>query len=164
MKQASELRYLPEQRQSLGLEELDPAKWRTHGSTAGAGRAVDRDPVTSWSTVEFQKEHDFFAIRFDEPTVLARVSMQIGAPFEFPMRFQILGLIGNNQWVDIPFDRAVVYDRFFTELLHQPMDARLEVDLLSPEVVEIRIRITKTDRFEMPWTMSEVRVYEREGS
>ena len=38
-----------------------------------------------------------------------------------------------------------------------------DVDLTSPAVREVRIRITKTDAFEMPWTMSEIRVY-RESS
>ncbi len=158
---ATGLKYLPEPRQARELPELDRTTWKVHGSTPGAGRARDGDASTSWTSGEFQKEHDFYAIRFREPTVPARVSMQIGSPYEFPMQFQILGLIGNDQWVDLPFDRADVDDRFFTQLLHQPLDAWMEVDLQAPEVIEIRIRITKTDRYEMPWTLSEVRVYEK---
>ena len=159
MRGASGVGYQKRPRQDLGLDELDRTKWRTHGSTAGSGRAIDGNPETYWGTGEIQKEHDFFAIRFAEPTVPARVSLQIGAPYEFPMAFQILGLIGDNQWIDLPFERALVYDQFFAELLHQPFDARMVVDLQAPEVLEIRIRITKTDPYSMPWTLSEVRVY-----
>jgi hypothetical protein len=158
---ATGLRYQPETRSARGLLELDRAAWKVHGSTPGAGRARDSDPTTSWSSGEFQKEHDFYAIRFPEPTVPARVSMRIGSPYEFPMQFQILGLIGNDQWVDLPFDRARVDDRFFAQLLHQPLNAWMDLDLRAPEVIEIRIRITKTDPYEMPWTMSEIRVFEK---
>jgi hypothetical protein len=77
------------------------------------------------------------------------------------MRFEILALTGPNQWVDIPFDRSEVYDRFFTQLLYRPFDARMEVDFQAPEALEVRVRITSTDRFGMPWTMSEIRVYEK---
>ena len=63
--------------------------------------------------------------------------------------------------MDLPFDRAKVDHRFFTQLLHQPLDAWMDMDLQAPDAIEIRIRITKTDRYVMPWTISEIRVYEK---
>ena len=143
------------------LIEMDPREWRVHGSTPGAARARNRDPHTSWSTApDIQSEHNFYAIRFPELTVPARVSMGLGAPYEFPMRFQIVGLGENGQWVDIAFDQIAAYDRFFAQLIHRPLEAKLEVDLIdAPAVREIRIRITETDPFEIPWAMTEVHVY-----
>ena len=55
----------------------------------------------------------------------------------------------------------MAYDRFVAKLLKLPLEATLEVELDPPPVREIRIRITKTDPFEMPWTISEVHVFTR---
>ena len=162
LKQARGLNFEPpDKRRGQPLIELDPTRFRVHGSTPGAERAKDRDPGTSWSTVEFQKEHDFYAIRFAESTRPALVSMLVGPPFEFPMHFEILGLLESGAWQSLDFERDVAYDRFVAKLLKLPLEATLEVELDPPPVREIRIRITKTDPFEMPWTISEVHVFTR---
>jgi hypothetical protein len=44
--------------------------------------------------------------------------------------------------------------------LYTSRQARLDIELDAPRLKEIRIRITRTDGFEMPWTMSEIRVYQ----
>jgi len=160
LKQARGMNFeTPGKRGGPPLIELDPTRWRVHGSTPGARRAKDRDPDTSWSTVEFQTEHDFYAIRFPESTRPALVSMLVGPPFEFPMHFEILGLLESGAWQSLDFEHDVTYDRFVAKLLKLPLEATLDVALDPPPVREIRIRITKTDSFEMPWTLSEVHVY-----
>ena len=159
---ARELRYEPPARGSEpDLLELDPETWRVHGSAPGAGRARDRDDTTAWmSDEEMQREHHFYAIRFAELTVPRRISMEIGLAQPFPTEFQVLGLTEKGTWVDIPFDREGSLDAFFSQLLSGSQTASLSIDLEdAPKVREIRIRITDTDRFEMPWTMSEIRVY-----
>jgi hypothetical protein len=161
LKNSKGLRFGPPERGDTELIELDPSEWRTNASSPGAQLARDRDVDTAWSTVDMQSEHHFYAIRFPEPTAPARISMEIGRPYQFPTRFQVLGLIGGDQWVDIPFDRHASFDRFFAELLHQPFRASLDIDLDAPRVREIRIRVTETDPFEMPWTMSEIRAFLR---
>ena len=144
---------------SRKLIELDPTDWKVHASSAGAGRARDRNPFTTWSTIDMQREHHFYAIRFPEPTIPARISMEPGPEYQFPAHFEVLGLIGGDRWVSLRFDRKAVLHNFFAQLLHEPQSASLDIDLTSPAVREVRIRITKTDAFEMPWTMSEIRVY-----
>ena len=164
LKQARGLHFeTPDKRGGPPLVELDPTSWRVHGSTPGAVRAKDRDPGTSWSTSEFQTVDDFYAIRFPEVTRPARVSMLAGPPFEFPMHFEILGLLESGAWQSLDFehDPDVTYDRFVAKLLRRPLEATLDVALDPPPVREIRIRITKTDPFEMPWTLSEVHIYTR---
>ena len=143
--------------------ELDPTNWKVHASSAGAGRARDRNSFTTWSTIDMQREHHFYAIRFPEPTIPVRISMEPGPEYQFPAHFEVLGLIGGDRWVSLSFDRRAVLHNFFAQLLHEPRSASLDLDLTSPAVRQVRIRITKTDAFEMPWTMSEIRVY-REGS
>ncbi len=104
---------------------------------------------------------DFYAIRFPESTRPARVSMLMGPPFEFPMHFEILGLLESGAWQSLDFEHDVICDRFVAKLLKLPLEATLDVALDPPPVREIRIRITKTDPSEMPWTLSEVHVYSR---
>lgn len=89
-------RFGPPVASSRKLIELDPTDWKVHASSGGAGRARDRNPLTTWSTVDMQREHHFYAIRFPEPTVPARLSMELGTDYEFPTHFEVLGLIGGN--------------------------------------------------------------------
>ncbi len=159
LKNASGLQFRPAAAGDSELRELDRGEWRVHASTPGAKRATDGDPRTTWSTVDFQREHHFYAIRFPKPTAPARISMEIGPPYEFPTRFEVLGLVEGGQWIDLPFDRARSLDDFFADLLYRPLKAKLQIKVDTREVREIRIRITETDPFEMPWTMSEIRVF-----
>jgi hypothetical protein len=75
------------------------------------------------------------------------------------MQVEVLGLAKNGSWIPLPFDREATLDAFFAELLYTPLRASLDIDVEAPEVREIRIRITETDPFEMPWSISEVRVF-----
>ena len=159
LKNASGLQFRPAAVRDSELTELDSGEWRVHASTPGAKRATDGDPSTTWSTVDFQREHHFYAIRFPKPTAPARISMEIGPPYEFPTRFEVLGLVKGGQWIDLPFDRARSFDDFFADLLYRPLEAKLQIKVDTREVREIRIRITETDPFQMPWTMSEIRVF-----
>ena len=143
------------------LRELDPQTWRVHGSSPGAGLARDRDPMTAWtSSEEMQQEHHFYAVRFPELTRPSRISMEIGDVQPFPTEFEVLGLGEDGAWVGLPFDRERALNGYFAQLLHGRKSASIDFDLEdAPLVREIRVRITRTDPFEMPWTMSEIRVY-----
>ena len=44
----------------------------------------------------------FYAIRFPEPTIPARISMEPGPEYQFPAHFEVLGLIGGDRWVSLP--------------------------------------------------------------
>jgi hypothetical protein len=92
---------------------------------------------------------------------VARIAMSLRSPFCFPMHFKLLGEAAPETWMEIPYDQPAAYDRLFSSLLHQPQDATLVVDLEPQELRALRIRITETDPFFMPWTMSEIRLYER---
>ena len=91
---------------------------------------------------------------------LARLEMRLRSPFYFPMHFKLLGETGPEERTELGFDQAATYDRLFASLFHQPRDVRFVVDVAPTNVDAVRIRITETDPFWMPWTMSEVRLYE----
>jgi hypothetical protein len=84
--------------------------------------------------------------------------MDVPSPFCFPMRFRLLGEV-EGDWIELPFDRETTYDRLFSSLLFEPRAARMVVDLDARSIGGLRIRITETDPFRMPWTMSEIRLY-----
>jgi hypothetical protein len=46
-------------------------------------------------------------------------------------------------------------------LLRQPSEARLDLDVEPRRLRAVRLRITETDEFGMPWTMSELRLFAR---
>jgi hypothetical protein len=129
-------------------------------SRPGADAAVDGDDQTAWTVPDQQGRGDFYRIRLARPAPVARIAMDVRSPFCFPMRFKVLGE-ADGDWVELPFDRAAAYDRLFASLLFEPREARLVVDLPGRTIGGIRIRITETDAFRMPWTMSEVRLFER---
>lgn len=108
-----------------------------------------------------QLEHHFIAVHFPAVKKPARVSMMLGDRLQFPMRFEVLGLLEQRTWARIPIDRARVYKRLFTKLLYQPLSASVDVDLGEPPVWELLIRITETDGYELPWSISEIRVFEK---
>ena len=159
LQNADRNRYEPPREPTRPLVELDATEWKVHASSPGAGMARDRDPGTSWSTEDQQREHHFYAVRFPKLTQPARISMETGPLFQFPMHFEVLGLAPDGSWIELPFDREACLDAYFAELLHDPLRARLDIDLDPPEVREIRVRITKTDAFEMPWSFSEIHVF-----
>jgi hypothetical protein len=143
-----------------GFAEIDRREWVVQASRPGAEAAVDGDEDTAWTTADEQGRGDFYRIRLARPAPVARIAMGVGSPFCFPMRFKVLGET-QGDWVELPFDREAAYDRLFSSLLFEPRVPRLVVDLEGRTVDGIRIRITETDPFRMPWAMSEVRLFER---
>ena len=108
-----------------------------------------------------QREHYFIAVSFPSVRKPARISMMLGDRHQFPMRFEVLGLLEDRTWARLPFDRAAVYERLFTQLLYDPLSASVDVELREPRVWGLMIRITETDGFELPWSISEIRVFEK---
>jgi len=158
---SSGLPYTPSLDSQPALVEIDPAGWKSRSNLPGASRVIDGDPTTFWSTKTMQLEHHFIAVSFPAARKPARISMMLGDRREFPMRFEVLGLMEDRTWARLPFDRASVYERLFTQLLSDPLSASVDVELEEPRVWELLIRITETDGFELPWSISEIRVFER---
>jgi hypothetical protein len=140
--------------------ELPRSGWDVEASAAGAGRAIDGDPRTAWATEQKQQQGDFYRVRLREPVAIARVSLELDRLFAFPTAFKLIGQAGGEA-VELPFDAEAAYDRLFATLLHEPRRARLVVDLDGRPLEGLRIRITETDPFAMPWAMSELRLYRR---
>ena len=61
----------------------------------------------------------------------------------------------------IPYDRAAAYDQLFASLLHRPRQARLMLEVETPPLKELRLRIAGNDHFQLPWTLAELRLYRR---
>ena len=141
------------------LVEIDRAGWNVQGSSPGAGRAVDGDPATAWATPVRQGKGEFFRVHFPRPLAVSRISIQVGDPYEFPMRLRLLGEDEQGTWTEIPFDEKAAYDRLFALLLHRPREASLDLDLPARTLGGFRLRIAETDAFAMPWTMAELRAY-----
>jgi hypothetical protein len=142
-----------------GLLEVGPDAWRAFASHPNVGRAHDRRPDTAWTTGEAAREDDHYGVRFAEPTTVARIVIDVGHPFEFPTRLEIRGRRPGGELIDVPYDVAGAYDRLFALLLHRPREARLELDVATPPLKELHLRISGNDEFVLPWTMAEVRLY-----
>jgi len=145
------------------LAEVDRRNWQLTASHPGARLAADGDPSTSWTTGERQGRGDFFRIGFPSAVTLARVSVAVRDPYQFPMRLKLMAL-ADAGWVELLYDREAAYDDLFASLLHRPREAWLHLDVEPRQVSAIRLRITETDPFWMPWTLSEVRVWAAPGS
>ena len=61
----------------------------------------------------------------------------------------------------IAFDAREAYDRLFASLLYRPREARLDLDVETPLLRELRLRIASSDEFQLPWTMTELRLFRR---
>jgi hypothetical protein len=138
--------------------EIQRHGWDVQASYPGAERAVDGNAATAWATGDRQGRGDFYRIRFAEPTIVTRIAVAVRDPYEFPMRVKVMGQV-EADWVELPFDEAAAYDGLFAHLLHRPKEAWLHLDVAPTRVASIRLRITETDPFWMPWTMAEVRVF-----
>jgi hypothetical protein len=138
--------------------EIDREGWDVQASRPGADAAVDGDVETAWSAPDEQGRGDFYRIRLARPAPVARIAMDVRSPFCFPMRFKVLGE-AEGDWVELPYDRAAAYDRLFSSLLFEPRERPVVGS--GTQVGGIRIRITETDPFRMPWRMSEVRLLTR---
>ena len=141
-----------------GLVERDRTEWSVQGSSPGAERAVDGDLTTSWATPVRQGKGEFFRVRFPRPLRIARISVGVTDPYEFPMRLKLV-VEDEEGWTEVPFDEAEAYDRLFGLLLHRPREASLDLDIPPRTVRGFRLRIAETDAFAMPWTMAELRAY-----
>ncbi len=144
--------------------EIDRAGWLVQGSDPGPVRAIDGDLRTAWGTANEQGAGNFYRIRLKQPARVARIAMSLRSPFCFPMHFKLLGEVAPETWIEIPYDQPAAFDRLFSSLLHQPKDATFVVDVEPQELRALRIRITETDPFFMPWMMSEIRLYERRAN
>lgn len=144
-----------------GLVELSPATWRAFASHPHPGHGSDGRVETSWTTGDSASEGDYYAVRFAEPVALARVSIDVRDPFEFPMRLELRGRMPGGKEVTLPYDVAAAYDRLFAFLLHRPRQARLDLDVATPPLKELHLRIVGNDEFLLPWTLAELRLYGR---
>jgi hypothetical protein len=102
---------------------------------------------------------DYYSVRFAEPTPVARISLAVRAPFEFPTRLEVIGHAADGSPVAIAYDARKAYDALFAALLHRPRDASLDLDVETPPLKELRLRISSDDPFLLPWTMAELRLY-----
>jgi len=146
------------------LEELEPESWRVFASYPHANWARDRLDETAWSTVDEARAGDYYSVRFPEPTAVARISLDVRAPFEFPTRLEVLGHAADGSPVAIPYDAQRAYDALFAALLYRPREARLDLDVETPPLLELRLRIARNDAFLLPWTMAELHLYRRRGA
>jgi hypothetical protein len=141
------------------LVEVPRGGWRVQASHPGAALAVDGDPSTAWSSVQPQGKGDFYRIRFSTPRRVARVSLSVSPPFEFPLRVKLLGEHREGGWREIPFDEDAAYDRLLAALLHRPRDAWLDIEIPPATLTALRVRIRADDAFALPWTLPEIRVW-----
>jgi len=141
------------------LRKLDRNAWDVQASEPGAALALDGDPATAWTTGQRrQGKGDFYRITFAQPATVARVSVGVAPAFEFPMHLKLMGRVEGG-WVRLPLDEPAAYDALFASLLHAPRRATLDLDIEPRRVSALRLRITTTDAFWMPWTLPEVNVY-----
>jgi hypothetical protein len=161
LRDAGELRYGPFPPRTE-LQAVPRAGWTAQASYPGAERAIDGDRRTSWTTGEPQGRGDFLRVRFGRGVDVARVSIGAGEPYEFPMHVKLIGQSEAGEWTELAFDERAAYDGLFSSLLYAPRDAALALDLDPPRrLIAIRLRITETDEFWMPWTVPELDVYSR---
>jgi hypothetical protein len=160
LRRAGPLLYQPPGSEAAaGLEPIDAATWRVFASHPHPGRARDGRPETAWTTGDSARAGDYYRVRFPEPTTLARISLGVRPPFEFPTRLELLGRTPDGTTLSVPYDARVAYDALFSSLLYRPREASLDFDVQTPPLIELRLRIPADDPFQLPWTMAELRLY-----
>jgi hypothetical protein len=141
------------------LVELSRHNWSVQASQSGAALAIDGDLDTAWSTLEPQGKGDFYRVRFSAPRVVARVSIAVGPPFEFPLRIKLLGDVVGRGWTELPFDEVAAYDRLLALLLNEPRHAWLDLEVAPVDLRALRVRVRLDDAYALPWTMAEIRIW-----
>jgi hypothetical protein len=146
---------------SRELRELDRSAWQVQAVEPGAELAIDGDPSTAWTTGERpQYKGDFYRLVFPEPVVLARLSLSVSDPYEFPLVFKVVGEDPDGNAQDLPIDIEGAQQRLFAQLLRAPRTASLDLDLVpARRLSAVRVRITATDAYWMAWTQAEIRAY-----
>lgn len=145
--------------------EIDRQGWGVHASVKGAWDAIDGEDGTLWTTEWTQEKGDYYRIRLPRPMPVARVAIDLGGEPGFPMHLRLVGELPDHQRSELPFDKATAYDRLFATLLRRPSAPVFVVDILEPRPVwSIRLTVNEDDAFGMPWTMTEVRLYERRST
>jgi hypothetical protein len=142
-----------------GLRELPREHWRVVASGPGATRAVDGDRETSWTTAPVATVGDFYRVVLPEPAEVARISLEVGSPYEFPTRVRILGEGPEGSPVEIDWDEGQAYDRLMSWLVHRPLEARLDLEITPRVLRGVRLRLKDPDPFLMRWRIAEIRLY-----
>jgi hypothetical protein len=140
---------------------VDRGGWRVFASHPQAGLARDGRAETAWSTGEAARVDDHYGVRFPEPVALALVALDVRDPFEFPTRLEAVGRTAGGEEIVLAYDRAAAYDGLFASLLHEPRRARLVLQVDTPPLKELRLRMAGNDHFQLPWTLPELRLYRR---
>jgi hypothetical protein len=123
--------------------------------------AADGNPATAWRTPGIARKGDFYRIQLPRTIELARVSIAVVVPYEFPTRLAIIGEPEGEAPRQLAFDAVAAYDGLFAWLLHRPYEARLDLDVAPQRLQAVRLRVKETDAFGMPWRVAEVRLFER---
>ncbi len=142
--------------------EISRVDWLPRASTANAVRALDGRLDTSWSTELPQGRGDFFRVIFPRLVTLTRLRLAIAEPYVFPTALKIVGEPEHGPPFELSFDERAAYDGLFALLLWRPSEAALVLDLLEPLPLRaVRLRITESDEFSMPWDLAELTAWER---
>jgi hypothetical protein len=149
-----------------GFVEVDRTRWELQASSPGAPLAADGREDTAWVSGRAQQEGDVLRVRFPEAVPLARVAFGLRNPefpqsYQFPMRLELRGRSPGGDWETLAYDAQATYDRLFASLLHDGPRARFVLDLPGAPLRALELRISATDPFWMPWTVTELRAYAR---
>lgn len=138
------------------------AGWQARASYPGAERALDGDLATAWGTQRDQGRGDFFRLVFPRPVVLARLRLALAGSFVFPTQLRLLGETGADAAVLLEFDERAAYDGLVALLLRDPRQAALVLDVREPCALRaVRLRVSDSDGFGMPWEIAELTAWER---
>lgn len=136
--------------------------WQARASTPGAERALDGRLETAWTTDQQQGRGDFFRVVFPRAVTVTRLRLAVAEPFVFATGLKLLGEQEQGDPLPLAFDERAAYDGLFALLLRRPREAALVLDLLEPRPVRgLRLRVTTSDAFAMPWELAELTVWER---
>jgi hypothetical protein len=141
------------------LRELPRGGWRVVASAPDAALAVDGDRDTSWASAPLTTVGDFYRVVLPAPAVVARVSPEIGPPYEFPTHIRLLGEPPDGEPVEIDWPEGPAYDRLLSGLLHRPREATLDLDIAPRPLRAVRLRLKDPDPFLMRWRIGEIRLY-----
>ncbi len=141
-----------------GAMELPRQGWQVEASAPSPAAAVDGDQGTAWQTTSPQVKDDYYLVRFPSVVSVSRVSLAVH-PTGFPMHVKLVGQRSDGERTDLPFDAAAAYDHLFATLLQDPRHARLDIDIAPAALTSLRVRISRTDPFDMPWSLPELRMY-----
>ena len=116
---------------------------------ADAGKALDGDPATAWSTVAGQTPGLWFQVDLGGAQRLTRIALTSPKKEQTPRGYRISISTDGQAWNELAA-KSLNYSN--------PVEVTLGADRPLPSARHVRIDLTREDQFKNPWSISELAI------